>query len=162
MRFPLRALLLRPATRQVAFAVVVIGIAAVLAHLYVVSQTYYPVVRISSPDGLVFTAVQDPTRERGKCSAANKRFLGPIKTQCEHCKVERARCERELEEFELAVYEGRALAHHQVFATGLRLAIDGPKNLSKASCELMAGELLKRGVRSAACLYPRPEKERAS
>jgi hypothetical protein len=154
-------MLLNKNTKQVLFGVTVIAVASVLAHLYVVSQSYYPVVQISSPDGLVFTAVQDPTSERSACSAANKRFLGPIKKQCEQCKVVLARCERELEEFELSVYEGRALAHHQVFATGLRLAIDGPQPVSKASCELMAGELLKRGVRPAACLYPRLAKEKA-
>jgi hypothetical protein len=66
-----------------------------------------------------------------------------------------ARCERELEPFERAVYEGEANKHHQVFATGLRLAIDGPPELAAASCELMAQELVKSGVRFARCLPPR-------
>ena len=112
--------------KQIIIALVLVAVGSVLAYMYVVSQTYHPVTRISSPDGLVFTVVQDPTPERGACGAANERFLKPIKSLCTQCKIEIARCERELEPFELAIYEGRALTHHQVFATGLRLAIDGP------------------------------------
>jgi hypothetical protein len=145
--------------KHVLIAAVLIAAAAVLAHMHVVLQSYHPVVRVSSPEGLVFTAVQDATRERRDCGKANERFLGPIRAQCKECKVVIARCERELEPFERSVYEGQALLHHQVFATGLRLAIDGPAQLAAASCELMAGELVRRGVRSAACLPPRPEQK---
>jgi hypothetical protein len=140
---------------QVLIAVVLIAAASVVAHMHVVLQSYHPVTRIASPEGLVFTAVQDAKKERRDCGIANERFLEPIKAQCRGCKVVIARCERELEAFERSVYEGEALAHHQVFATGLRLAIDGPPELARTSCELMAGELLKRGVRSAQCLPPR-------
>ena len=147
--------------KQVLIAVVLIAVGSVLAHLYVVSQTYHPVVRINSTDGLVFTAVQDPTPERRECGAANERFLRPIKTTCPSCKIELARCERELEPFERSVYEGKALSHYQVFATGLRLAIAGPARAAKESCEMMAGQLVKLGVRSAVCLSPRPEMQKA-
>jgi hypothetical protein len=147
--------------KQTVIALVLLAVGAVLAHMHVVSQTYHPVAQISSPDGLVFTAVQDPTPERSACGAANERFLKPIKSQCAQCRVVLARCERELEPFELSIYEGSALGHHQVFATGLRLAIDGPQAAARASCELMAGELVKAGVRSAVCLAPRPEKQKA-
>lgn len=156
MRPSFRAWLGRPATKQMLFAVTVIVVATVAVQLYVRNQNYYPVVRISSPDGLVFTAVQDPMRARDACSAANNRFLGPIKKQCGECKVVRARCERELEPFELALYEGRALEQHQVLTSGLRLGIAGPPNLAKASCELMAGELTK--VHPATCVYPKSGK----
>jgi hypothetical protein len=131
---------------------------AVLAHMHVTLQTYHPVARITSPDGLVFTAVQDAKRERRDCGKANQTFLEPVKTQCIGCKVVIARCERELEAFEQAVYEGQAARHYQVFATGVRLAIDGPAELARASCELMAGELVKRGARTASCLPPREVK----
>jgi hypothetical protein len=140
---------------QVLIAVVLIAAASVLAHMHVVIQTYHPVTRIASPEGLVFTAVQDAKKERRDCGKANERFLEPIKAQCKGCKVQIARCERELEPFERSVYEGEALRLHQVFAVGVRLAIDGPPELARASCELMAGELVKRGVRAAHCLLPR-------
>ena len=140
---------------QVLIAVVLIAAASVLAHMHVVIQTYHPVTRIASPEGLVFTVVQDAKQERRDCGTANERFLEPIKAHCKTCRVVIARCERELEPFERSVYEGEALRHHQVFATGLRLAIDGPAELARASCELTAAELVKRGMRSAHCLLPR-------
>jgi hypothetical protein len=140
---------------QVLIAVVLIAAASVLAHMHVVIQTYHPVTRIASPEGLVFTAVQDARKERRDCGKANERFLEPIKAQCKACKVQIARCERELEPFERSVYQGEALRLHQVFAVGVRLAIDGPPELARASCELMAVELVKQGVRAAHCLPPR-------
>ena len=37
-----------------------------------------------------------------------------------------ARCERKLEGFEAALADGAAVPYYQVFAPGLRIAIDGP------------------------------------
>jgi hypothetical protein len=140
---------------QVLIAVVLIAAASVLAHMHVVTQSYHPVTRIASPEGLVFTAVQDAKKERRDCGQANERFLAPIKAQCKGCRVQIARCERELEPFERSIYQGEALRLHQVFAVGVRLAIDGPPELARASCELMAQELVKRGARTAHCLLPK-------
>jgi len=47
------------------------------------------------------------------------------------------------------------LEHYQVFGPGLRIAIVGPAPAAKASCEFIAGDMVKRGVRSAACIYPK-------
>lgn len=143
-------------TKQVLIIAPLIAAGALLAYWYVARASYYPVVRIASPDGLIFTAVQEPTRQREGCSAANKRFLGPIRKQCKECQVERALCERRLDGVELAVYEGRALEQHQVLTSGLRLGIAGPASLAKANCELMASELTK--LRPATCVYPQPGK----
>ena len=140
---------------KVLIGVVLVAAASVLAHMHVVVQRYHPVTRIASPEGLVFTAVQDALAERRDCGRASTLFLEPIRAQCKGCKVQIARCERELEPFERAVYQGVALEHHQVFAIGLRIAIDGPPELARASCELMAVELVKQGVRAAHCLPPR-------
>ncbi|HZM34851.1 MAG TPA: hypothetical protein VFC18_10185 [Burkholderiales bacterium] len=124
-----------------------------LAHLHVISQSYHPVVRLSSPDGLVYTAVQDARQERQACGAANDRFLDPVKQLCKQCKVEIARCERQLEGFELAVYERRKVPNYVVSGPGLRLAIAGPAAMAKASCDHIVSGIARSG-RSAACLYP--------
>jgi hypothetical protein len=136
-------------------ALVLIAVGAWLAHLHVTSQTYYPVVRLSSPEGLVYTTVQDEVQERRACGAANERFLKPIKEACKQCQVVFARCERKLEGLEAALANGTAVPHYQVFAPGLHMAIAGPAEPAKASCEYIAGDMVKRGVRSAACVYPR-------
>lgn len=144
--------------KQTLIALVLIAVGAVLAHMYVVSQTYHPVVRVDSPDGLAFTAVQNPTSERRACGAANERFLQPIKQLCPKCKVSIARCERILDPYESAVYEGKGLTEYLVSAPGLRLAISGPAQLAKENCELMAGTLRKMGIPAASCISPATSK----
>ena len=140
--------------KQAIIALVLIGIGSWLAHLHVVSQLYYPVVQLSSPEGLTYTAVQDSTQARQACGAANERFLGPVKDRCKQCQVVLARCERRLEGLELALYDGVPLPHHRVFAPGIRMAIVGPLESAKTTCEYIAGDMVKRGLRSAACVYP--------
>ena len=139
--------------RNIAIAAVLIGVSAWLAHLHVVSQSYHPVVRLSSPDGLVYTAVQDAKQKRQACGAANDRFLHPVKQGCKQCRVELARCERQLEGFELAVYERRSIPNYVVSGPGVRLAIAGPAATAKASCAQIASEMVRSGL-SAACLSP--------
>ena len=142
------------AARQVAVAALLIGVSVWLAHLHVVSQTYHPVVQLSSPDGLVYTAVQDAKHERQECGAANDRFLAPVKRECKQCKVVVARCERELGGLELAVYERRQVSQHIVSGPGVRMAIAGPEATAKASCEQIASQMVRSGLRSATCVRP--------
>jgi hypothetical protein len=139
--------------RNVAIAAVLIGVSAWLAHLHVVAQSYHPVVRLSSPDGLVYTAVLDARQERQACGAANDRLLNPVKQGCKQCKVEMARCERQLEGLELAVYERRKIPHHVVSGPGVRMAIAGPTEIAKATCDQIASLMVRSGL-SAACLSP--------
>ena len=109
------------AARQAVVAAILIGVSVSLAHLHVVSQSYQPVVQLASPDGLVYTAVQDSKHERQECGAANDRFLAPVKQQCKQCRVVLARCERELGGGEaLSLYETPQVAH--VVRSGLRSA----------------------------------------
>jgi hypothetical protein len=142
--------------KQAILVIVLIVAGAWLAHLHVAAQTYHPVVQVLAPEGLTYTAVQDPTSERSACGAANDRFLGPLKAQCKQCQVLYARCARSLEGLELSIREGTAIPQHLVYAPGLRIAIAGPAGMAKANCDFLAGDLVRRGVRSAACLYPKP------
>jgi hypothetical protein len=141
--------------KQAVIALVLIAVGSWLAHLHVASQTYYPVVRVTSTEGIVYTTVQSEVLERRACGAANDRFLKPIKEVCKQCQVVYARCERKLEGFELALFEGAAIPHPQVLAPGLRIAIAGPDAIAKATCSFIAGDMVKRGVRGAACIFPK-------
>jgi hypothetical protein len=135
-------------------ALVVIAAASVLGHLHASAQIYHPVVRLASPDGLTFIAVQDATSERQACGAANDRFLVPVKQRCKECKVVTARCERQLERFEQAIYDGAPIPYQRVSSPGMRMAIIGPAEAAKVNCDFLAGELKKVGVRAAACIDP--------
>ena len=138
--------------KQAVIALVLIAVGSWLAHLHVASQTYYPVVRVTSSEGIVYTTVQSEVSERRACGAANDRFLKPIKEVCKQCQVVYARCERKLEGFELALAEGAAIPHPQVLAPGLRIAISGPDAMAKATCDFIAADMVKRGIRAAACI----------
>lgn len=142
--------------RNIAIAAVLVAVSAWLAHLHVLSQRYHPVVQLASPDGLTYTAVQDEKQERQDCGAANDRFLGPVKEGCRNCKIVVARCERELEGLELALYEGRKVPLHVVSGPGVRMAIAGPNAAAKASCEMIAAAMVRSGLRSGACASPSP------
>ena len=138
---------------SVALAAVLAVVTAWLAHLHVLSQSYHPVVQLSSPDGLVYTAVQDAKHERQECGAANERLLAPVKKDCKSCRVVLARCERELQGMELAVHAGRRVPHHVVTGPGVRMVIAGPEANAKASCQLIADQMVRSGL-SAACVSP--------
>jgi hypothetical protein len=137
--------------KQAITALLLIAAASALAHLHVTAQSYYPVVRVSSPDGLVFTAVHDATSERAECAAANERFLEPFKSMCSDCRVVAARCERELPALEAALSEGKSIPHHRIFAPGVQVAIAGPEQAARLSCRQIAGSGSAQGVR---CLPP--------
>lgn len=108
-------------------------------------------VRVSSPDGLVFTAVHDATSERGQCAAANERFLEPFKSMCSNCEVVAARCERELQGVEAALSGGKSIPHHRIFAPGVQVAIAGPEQAASLSCSQIARSGSAQGVR---CVPP--------
>jgi len=139
--------------KKLAIAAALAITAVALGHMHVVAQRYYPVVKVASPEGLTFIAVQDMTQQRRACGAANDRFLEPVKARCKDCRVIAARCERVVRgDEERALLEGRPLPGYLVVAPGLRLSISGPEGSAKANCEFIAGDMVKRGVHSAACV----------
>src|SRR5438445_13157940 len=138
--------------RKVIITVVVVGVASLVAHMYVQSQVYYPVVRLDLPDGLSITAVLPETKERKACGTANDRFVGPFKQTCKDCKIAMARCERHLEGLELAMREGVPVPHPMVVARELRMAVMGPPEAAKASCQIVAADMVAKGMRTAVCI----------
>jgi hypothetical protein len=141
--------------QQALVAVVLIGIASILAHMHVVAQSYRPTVQFASPEGLVFVAIQDSTSERRECGAANERFLAPIKQGCKECKIVVARCEREADDPFASAPVPALVPAHQIVAPGVRVSIDGPDALARAACDLLALDMAERGLRNAGCRHSR-------
>lgn len=139
---------------HVALAVALIAVAATIAHFHVLGQIYHPVAKVASPEGVTYLAVQFPVQARQACGEANNRFLRPITESCRDCKVEYARCERELEGLEEKLLNRRPLPHYQVLSPGMRMAIIGPAEKAKAACVYITGEMTKRGLRPARCVDP--------
>src|SRR2546428_2632870 len=138
--------------KRTIITVALLAIASVVAHLYVQSQVYYPVVRLNLPDGLSIAAVLPETKERKACGAANDRFVAPFKQTCKDCKIAMARCERQLEGLELAMREGTPVAYPMVVARELRLAVMGPPEAAKAGCQIVTTDMLAKGMRTAICI----------
>src|SRR2546423_10168462 len=127
--------------------------ASFVAHMHVVAQTYYPTLRVQSPEGLIYVLVQDERAERRDCGAANDRFLERIKQGCKTCKILAARCTRTLEEpIEREVFERSKVAYAIVVAPGLRMAVLGPQPLANTSCMQIAAAAQRQGAKPAACL----------
>ncbi len=143
---------------KIIIALALIGSASVVAHLYVQSQVYYPVVHLMLPDGLSIAAVLPETKERKACGAANDRFVTPFKQSCKDCKVAIARCERHLEGLELAMHDGLPVPHPMVVALELRMAVMGPPEAAKAGCQVVAANMVANGVKTAVCVPPAPPK----
>jgi hypothetical protein len=135
-------------------AAVLILAGAAVAQLHSETQDYYPVVKIVEPHGASYTAVMDPVHERPACGEASKLFLEPVKAQCPQCQIVWARCERELNGLELAVFMGEPVEHPVVSMHGLKVAITASEETARAACTLIAGDIVRSGQR-ASCIFPR-------
>jgi hypothetical protein len=140
--------------KTVIIAAVLIGVASVVAQLYVQSQVYYPIVRLEIPGGLSIAAILPETKERKACGAANDKFVAPLKQSCKDCKISMARCERQLEGLELAMHDNVAVPHPMVIAREARVAVMGPPETAKAGCRFLAAKMVEGGVATAACILP--------
>jgi hypothetical protein len=143
---------------RIAVAALLLLAAGVLAHLHVAAQVYHPVVRLSSPEGVVMTALQDETADRQECGIANERFLTPMRAHCKDCRVLYARCARELGNTESALLAGRPMPNPVMISPGLRLSIEGPPALARETCEFVARDMVNRGYRNAVCLAASAQK----
>lgn len=133
-------------------AVFLTGFASVIAHLYVQTQVYYPVVHMSFPEGLSIAAVLAETHERKACGETNNKFLMSFRQQCKECKIVAARCERELEGLDLALWQRAPLPYPTVAASDARVAFLGPADLAKITCAAAAASMIAKGFKSAVCI----------
>lgn len=140
--------------KQLLIAVVLIAAGVAGAYFYLRTTTYYPVVRLAAPEGFTITAVQMPVATRELCDAANRRFSDPLKKSCNACKFEFERCAGSLTGDERALAGGDPLNDYSVSAVGIRMIIAGPASLAKPACEQLASDMVQKGVKTAACVYP--------
>jgi len=150
----------RPASkrRSRASLLLIVGLLAigsVFAYYRVRALSYYPTLRIETPDGYAFTVVQDRRRDRSECGDANDRFLAPLADICKNCKLVYARCLSKLEGVELTLVTEDPPPLYIVHAPRLRMAVSGPPAHLNTVCADIAAGLVKAGLPYAACAYPR-------
>jgi hypothetical protein len=150
----------RPATKRrsrVSLLLIIglLGAGSALAYFHVRTLRYYPTARIETPEGYAFTVVQDVRASRSECGGANDRFLSPLDKICQNCKVVYARCLRKLEGVEQTLMVENPPPLYLVRAAGVRMAVSGPLAHLKDVCDNIALGLVRSGMKSAACAYPR-------
>lgn len=143
--------------RHVLFAVAALLVGGVIAHYHVAAQSYQPMVRVETPDGVSYTAVLDTVHERPACGVASERFVAPIKADCPECRVVFARCRREAEGLpalanELATAEGRSL----VSMPGISISIEASPEAARRTCQWIVESVHRLGVQSARCVAAAP------
>jgi hypothetical protein len=136
--------------RRLALAALLLACGAAVANLHVGRQSYTPVIRVASPDGLTYTALFEPRPDWYACAEASRRFLDPVKERCVACEVVFARCERTPGDLPLAEARGG----YRLSAAGMQMLIDGPARRAKLSCDHIAADFSKRGVPSSSCASP--------
>lgn len=117
-------------------------------------RTYVPIVRLRTDNGLFLTLVQDRTSRRQACKEAIERFVAPLGETCRGCTVESTDCATNLEGVDRALARGEQLPLYTISAEGMRMALLGPPGSVQATCELMVAQMVVRGVKSAACVFP--------
>jgi hypothetical protein len=131
--------------RRLSLIVLLVLAGSSAAHMHVTMQSYYPVIRVSTVDGVTYTTLLEPAEDRSRCAAASRVFLASLKAGCEDCEVRFARCEREPEGAE-APSRAQAAQRHFVSLPGLRIDIDGPVAPAARGCEAIARDLAARGL----------------
>ena len=135
-------------------AATLLAAGALIGHLHASMQTYHPVMKVATPEGVTYTVVLDPTPSRPACGNAGRTFLEPVRQQCPECEVVSARCESELQDLELALESEQPLPLYVVTMPGARVAIAAEASRARAACDLIAGDAVRRGAARANCIFP--------
>lgn len=145
-------------TKHIFIAVAVLLLGGVIAEMHVATQSYQPIVRVESPDGVTYTAVLDTRRERPACGVASQRFVEPIRATCPECRIVFARCRREGEGLPALAGElGAEEPYSLVRMPGVSIAIEGSPDNVRRTCEMIASGAQKLGVQSARCAATAPQ-----
>ena len=140
--------------KYIVLAVLMFLLGALLTTFRPEPQPLIPVVRMRTPDGFFVTFVQDRVRGHQVCKAAIDAYVEPLKAACPACAVESSDCATKLVGIEGALAEDRQLPIYAVSAEGLRMSVVGPPRLVKEWCERLATQLVLKGLKSAACVFP--------
>jgi hypothetical protein len=138
--------------KHVLIAAAVLLAGGVIAHFHVAAQSYQPMMRVVTPDGVAYTVVLDAVQERRACGVASEQFVATIKADCPECRVAFARCRREGEGLPAVAAElpsGRE--HSLVSMPGLSIRIDAPTAEARRTCEWIAESVTSLGVPAARC-----------
>ena len=114
-----------------------------------------PIVRMRSPEGFFVTYVHDRVQGGKLCQMEIDSYVEPLQKACPTCSIESSGCASELVGMEKALLDKQPLPVYVVGAPGLRMSVVGPPQKVKIWCEVVADEIVRNGIKSASCIYPR-------
>ena len=119
-------------------------------------QTYVPIVRMRTNDGHFVTMLANRPAPRKLCNEMVEHFAAPLRA-CPSCSIESMECTKELLGVDKLLAEGGPLPIHTVVGDdGVRMSVVGPPETIVARCQSIAQHMVKGGMKSAYCVYPKP------
>jgi hypothetical protein len=110
-------------------------IAGVVLVMILRPTAYYPVARISAPEGVTLGFLQDRAQTEADCQAANQRVTATMLASCKECSLAEARCAgappKELD-------RTTAGPQDMIAAKGLKILITAPPVAAHALCQSLA------------------------
>jgi hypothetical protein len=140
--------------KYVVLAILMFLLGALLTTFRPEDPMLIPIVRMRSPEGYFVTYVRDRVRGGKACQAEIKSYVEPLKSACPDCSIESSACASELAGMEKALAENRPLPVYVVRSEGIRMSVVGPPQRVKVWCEIVAAQIVRNGLRTAACVYP--------
>jgi hypothetical protein len=117
-------------------------------------QSYFPVVRTRTAEGMFLTLLHEPVTDRRVCQQTVDRFAELLRS-CATCTIESKECATGLAGIDRAVAEDRPVPLYTVASENVRISLVGPPNIVRSQCESLAGHMVLNRLKSAACIYPR-------
>jgi hypothetical protein len=114
-----------------------------------------PIVRMRSPEGFFVTYVHDRVKGGKACQEEIRVYVEPLQAACPDCNIESTACAGELVGMEKALVEKRPLPVYVVGAEGVRMSVVGPPKKVQIWCEVVATQIVRNGLKSASCIYPK-------
>jgi hypothetical protein len=120
------------------------------------TRPYTAVVRLRTADGFFITVVHSRAPTEKRCGEMVDGFVKPLETACPTCTLESAECSRDLVGIDRALVEGSDLPLYRVSAAGVNIALVGPPATVRERCESIAESMVRQGLKTASCVFPKP------
>jgi hypothetical protein len=140
--------------KYIVLAVLMFVLGALLTTFKPEDPMLTPIVRMRSPEGFFVTYVRDRVAGHKACNEEIHLYVDPLVKACPECNIESTGCATELVGMEKVLAENKPLPIHVVRTEGLRMSVVGPPSRVRVWCEAVAIQMVRKGVGSAACVYP--------
>ena len=140
--------------KYIVLAILMFLLGALLTTFRPPESFYSPVVRMRSPAGFFVTYLRERVQGTKACHAEIDEYVEPLVKACPDCSIESTECATQLNGIEKALADDNPLPVYTVRAEGVRMSVVGAPRQTRLWCEAVASEMVKRGLSTAACVFP--------